>query len=652
MLFGASYYPEHRPESCWDKDLDNLAALGANAVRIGEFAWVRFEPADGCYDFAWTDRFLGAAWKRGIGAMLCPPLRTIPAWLRDQTDLRIITDLGLPLEYGARYTFCINQPLLREKGFALADRLASHYAKHPAVLAWQLDNEVGYEEICHCECCRRQWIEWLRTQYCSIAELNAAWGAIFWGLEFQCFSQVPTPKANHNFKNPGLHAAWWRFRADCNNSLVREHATAVHRHAAQPICTNYGGNGVDNYALAAELDQSAANYYPWYRRDCRWGEESLARTRSHKHRPFQVVELCNQGQAVPGDDTTPAPGEIERMTLQCLAHGAEGVFYFRYDACPFGQEQNHGALTSQGGEPNRAYREVAKTGAKLRRIVQRLAAAPRVAARVAILDDALSGFMLERGYYWDGPRDLRNRQQTRAYRALRRCHINVDFTSPDQDWRDYRLLVVPLVAWADEALTTKLTTFVEQGGTLVTNPLCFVRSRESAIHPRRLHPQFETLLGASLAEYVTVSPGAAMAFQWRGVDYQGELFGELPEIRDATVEGSYTQGWYAGTPAVLRRTAGSGQLVHVATIAEDRFHNDLLATLVREAGIQPILPGSIPEEVELTERTGTDGQKLIFALNWSDRSVSFQIPQPLTDFLNGEEFKGNVCLNPNAGCIL
>jgi beta-galactosidase len=265
-----------------------------------------------------------------------------------------------------------------------------------------------------------------------------------------------------------------------------------------------------------------------------------------------------------------------------------------------------------------------------------LDAAPQVAAQAAILDETLSGFMLERGWYWDGPPDLRARQQRRAYRALRRCRINVDFTAPDQDWQHYRLLVVPLTVWADDALAQRLTTFVEHGGTLVTHPLCFVRNRESAIHPRRLHPQLEQLLGASLAEYATVRPGAPMPFRWRGVDYQGELFGDLPEVHDATVDGEYAQAWYAGTAAVLRRTRGSGQWLHVATIAEERFHNDLLASLVREAGIAPILAGEIPEEVELTERSGADGQRLIFAMNWSDRAVSFPIPQSMTDLLTGE----------------
>lgn len=652
MLFGAAYYPEHRPESCWDTDLENLAAMGANAVRVGEFAWVRFEPSDGQYDLDWLDRLLAQAHRHGISVMLCPPLRTIPAWLRDQDDFRIVTDMGLALEYGARYTFCINHPRLREKGFALAGELAKRYGGHPAVTAWQLDNEIGGEQACHCERCRRQWVDWLEQRYTEIAALNRAWGTVFWGLEFQRFDQVPTPKANHNFKNPGLQTAWWQFRADCNTRLVADHAAAVRQHAAQPICTNYGGDGIDGYALAAQLDQAGLNYYPWYRENSRWQEASLARARCHRHAPFQVVELCNQGQAVPGDGTTPAPGQIERLTLQCYAHGAEGAFYFRYDACPFGQEQNHGALTQQGGEPNRAYREVARTGARLRRIAPRLDAAPAVRAQAAILDDALTGFMLERGWYWDGPHDLRGRQQNFAYRALRRRHIQVDFVSPEQDWDGYRLLAVPLVAWADDALADKLTAFVERGGILVVNPLCFVRNREAAIHPRRLHARIEALLGASLSEYITAAAGVPISFDWRGMPYEGSLFGNLPELRGAGVEGHYTEGWFKGTPAVLRQAVGDGCVIHVALFAGQRFHADLMADLVAAAGIEPILPGPVPDAVELSERTGADGSRLIFALNWGVEPASLNLPRPMVDIWNDTPAQHSVTIAPNAGCIL
>ena len=70
IAFGAAYYPEHRDFSKWEYDLDLMAKAGVNALRVGEFAWTRFEPADGKYDFGWMDDFAGKAHARGISLLM------------------------------------------------------------------------------------------------------------------------------------------------------------------------------------------------------------------------------------------------------------------------------------------------------------------------------------------------------------------------------------------------------------------------------------------------------------------------------------------------------------------------------------------------------------------------------------------------------
>ena len=39
VRFGTSYYPEHTERSEWPRDLDNMAELGLELVRVAEFAW-------------------------------------------------------------------------------------------------------------------------------------------------------------------------------------------------------------------------------------------------------------------------------------------------------------------------------------------------------------------------------------------------------------------------------------------------------------------------------------------------------------------------------------------------------------------------------------------------------------------------------------
>ncbi len=119
-----------------------------------------------------------------------------------------------------------------------------------------------------------------------------------------------------------------------------------------------------------------------------------------------------------------------------------------------------------------------------------------------------------------------------------------------------------------------------------------------------------------------------------------------------TVEGAYQNAWYAGTPAVLRRPYGKGQVVHVAAFGEARFYQDLLAHLVAEAGIAPLLPGNLPEALEVTERRGPAGERLLFLLNWSDEPLTIPLPQPMNDLWSGQEGVTNATLPGKNVCIL
>ncbi|WDU82516.1 beta-galactosidase [Caloramator sp. Dgby_cultured_2] len=52
MLLGVDYYPEHWPLEYLDEDIDRIKKLGANVVRIGEFAWHIIEKEEGNFDFS------------------------------------------------------------------------------------------------------------------------------------------------------------------------------------------------------------------------------------------------------------------------------------------------------------------------------------------------------------------------------------------------------------------------------------------------------------------------------------------------------------------------------------------------------------------------------------------------------------------------
>ena len=81
---GVCYYPEHWPEVMWKQDAADMVKAGITHVRVGEFAWSRFEPEPGTYDFDWLARAIDTLGDAGLKLILGTPTATPPKWLVDK----------------------------------------------------------------------------------------------------------------------------------------------------------------------------------------------------------------------------------------------------------------------------------------------------------------------------------------------------------------------------------------------------------------------------------------------------------------------------------------------------------------------------------------------------------------------------------------
>ena len=76
---GASWYPEMWPPEEWPKDIARMQEVGFTLIRLFEFAWKRFEPQEGVYDFDWAREILDQLHAAGIQAMIGTPTAAPPA---------------------------------------------------------------------------------------------------------------------------------------------------------------------------------------------------------------------------------------------------------------------------------------------------------------------------------------------------------------------------------------------------------------------------------------------------------------------------------------------------------------------------------------------------------------------------------------------
>ena len=109
---GVDYYPEQWGLDLLDEDLKNIVELGANLIRIGDFAWDRFEPKEGEYDFSFFDEVVKRAGEYGLKVMMCVPTATMPAWLYQKyPEIMNEDERGYRQPFGARRGYCCNSDI-------------------------------------------------------------------------------------------------------------------------------------------------------------------------------------------------------------------------------------------------------------------------------------------------------------------------------------------------------------------------------------------------------------------------------------------------------------------------------------------------------------------------------------------------------------
>ncbi len=456
---GVCYYPEHWSQTMWADDARRMVQTGISVVRIGEFAWSRIEPARGKFDFEWLDKAIETLADAGLSIIFCTPTATPPKWLVDaMPDILALDEQGRKRGFGSRRHYDFAHRGYRRECARIIEILAKRYGAHPAITAWQTDNEYGCHDttLSYGPASRDGFRDWLAHKYQSPDALNLAWGNVFWSMEVGSFGEVELPNLTVTEPNPSHVLDFRRFASDQVVAFNRLQADIIRRHApGRDIVHNFMGRetGFDHHDVSADLDVASWDSYPlgflerhgrddaWKRWYLRAGDPDFQAFHHDLYRGctgrWSVME--QQPGAVNWAPWNPAPhpGMVRAWTHEAFAHGAEMVSYFRWRQAPFAQEQFHAGLNLPDNTPDTALGEV-------RQVAVEIANLPDMEtqqARVALVFDYPSQWATQiqpQGADYDGF-DL----TMRFYGALRRAGQNVDVVSAHADLSGYTLIVVP-----------------------------------------------------------------------------------------------------------------------------------------------------------------------------------------------------------------
>src|SRR3954471_21765972 len=173
MKIGTYYYPEQWPREQWERDFDNIAAMGLQIVHMGEFAWFSMEPEEGRVCLDWLGECVEMAARRKLEVILCTPTAAPPVWLSVKyPDVLPVDDAGRRKRFGGRRHYSPTSSAMQDATRRIVSALAERFGNHPAVIGWQIDNEYSADFIDQNAHAVAAFQQWLRGKYGEIGALN------------------------------------------------------------------------------------------------------------------------------------------------------------------------------------------------------------------------------------------------------------------------------------------------------------------------------------------------------------------------------------------------------------------------------------------------------------------------------------------------
>ncbi|QHT62340.1 beta-galactosidase [Paenibacillus lycopersici] len=641
MYLGVDYYPEYWPAGLMDDDIDGIVRLGANMVRIGEFSWHKMEPEEGKYDFSFFDDVVARLAKQGLATMFGTPTATFPAWLaKKHPDILSVDGDGVPRAFGGRRQYCYNSETYIRYAGAITRQLVSRFADEPAIVSWQIDNELGHEgsDMCYCPNCGKAFQSFLRKKYeGDIASLNETYGTIFWGQTYNDFSEIPMPLRTITTHNPALQLDWARFRSWSVNAFAARMAAIVrelkgeHQTVTHNLPGGFFQKWYDHAEQAELLDFVSYDNYPV------WG--GLAKPispaaiamghdfmRGLKGQNFWIVEelMGAQGHDVIG--YLPRPGQAKMWSLQAFAHGCTDMLYFSWRAMTRGAEQFCMGIVDHDNRRGAKYEEVRDAFETIKPHGEALK--EPIHADIAVLydyDNVWSWRFQRQSETFDFTKEL-----LRLYTPFHTHNCRMDVIpagDASRDWTGYKVLLVPAMQIIDEALAQRLSAFAEAGGTVVFSFRAGIRDRNNNIHFGMEMPGYAAAMAGvvihgseALPEGCEVPVTAVDERIVKARETTCEVWRDMLTPTTAETLYRYADAMFP-VPAVTRNAHGAGHVYYIGGGIGDEAMEELARTMIADRAIWHV---ESEKGVEVVVREDAEGRQRWFVMNHTEESKVFE----------------------------
>jgi beta-galactosidase len=649
ILYGVAYYHEYMPYERLETDVKMMQDAGISVVRLGESSWSLFEPKEGVFEFAWMDRIIDRMHKAGIKVILGTPTYSIPAWLaKKYPDIFVERLNGTVSSYGIRQNFDITNPAYLFHGERVIRKMMEHYAKHPAIIGYQVDNETSTYGAANYDYFRG-FVDHMKDKYKTTDTLNKLWGLNYWGMTLNDWDEFPT---RQNATNPSYKLEWDMYSQKVTADYLTWQAEIVSEykrpdqfitHCFMPSLTT-----LDQYAATRKLDMPSLNVYHGSQNNARgedvmWADDFYRSLRKNNHliteTNAQAIGWDSKGQYPPFD------GQGRLFVYSHIAGGANMVEYWHWHSIHYGQETYWKGVLGHDLEPNRFYNEVTQVAHELQKIGPKLVNL-KIKNKAAILYSRQSDFGLSYMPFKDGNAYMEVLRQ--MHKAAFRNNIGVDFVLAENvDFTGYNLLLVPPLYVASDDLLKKISDFVKYGGHVIMSVKSGFTDENSVVRHVKAPGPLREASGFYYQEFSSINTISLLDDPYKVGQEKNTAKNWIEFIIPETAKplALYDDQFFKKYPAITENKFGKGSLTYEGCLVSDEIQSKIISDKAKETGLMEM---ENPIVYPVVVRSGTNdlGRTIRYYLNYSgkEESVIYKYSKGINLLTNFSLKKGDIII--------
>ncbi len=209
------------------------------------------------------------------------------------------------------------------------------------------------------------------------------------------------------------------------------------------------------------------------------------------------------------------------------------------------------------------------------------------------------------------------------HRSLYQLNIGADFVFPTaKDFSAYKLLIVPALYIADDALLQRISDYVKNGGHVVMTFKSGFANENSAVRWVRAPGPLREAAGFSYQEFSNLEKPLALkgdpyhVGDANKVSYWAEFL--MPE--HAKPIAFYDHPFFGKWPAITENSYGSGTLVYEGTYLSDTLQTAVLRDALQKAGLASS-DQQLPSSVHVKHGVNRIGKRIHYYFNYSGNEV-------------------------------